>query len=45
MLEIFTKDSRGNDYPRGGCEVTVELESRMGEMISAQVTDYNDGIT
>ena len=43
MLEIITKDSRGNDYPRGGCEVTVELDSRMGEMISAQVTDYNDG--
>ena len=42
MLEIVTKDSKGNEYPRGGCEVTVELESRMGEMIAAQVMDYND---
>ena len=43
MLEIVTKDSKGNEYPRGGCEVTVELKSRMGEMIAAQVMDYNDG--
>ena len=43
MLEIITKDSKGNDYPRGRCEVTVELKSRMGEIISTQVMDYNDG--
>ena len=43
MLEIITKHSKGNDYPRGGCEVTVQLDSRTGEMISTQVTDYNDG--
>ena len=43
MLELITKDCKGNYYPRGGCEVTVQLESRVGETISANVTDYNDG--
>ena len=43
MLELITKDCKGNYYPRGGCEVTVQLESRVGEMISANVTDYNNG--
>jgi len=42
MLEIITKDSNGDYYPRGGCEVEV-LESKTGEMITAQVTDCNDG--
>ena len=43
MIELVTKDSKGNYYPRGGCEVTVQLESSVGETISAEVTDYNDG--
>ena len=43
MLELITKDCKGKYYPRGGCEVTVQLESSLGEMISADVTDYNDG--
>ena len=43
MIELVTKDSKGNYYPRGGCEVTVQLESSVGEMINTEVTDYNDG--
>ena len=43
MLELIAKDCKGNYYPRGGCEVTVQLESSVGEMITAEVTDYNDG--
>ena len=40
MLELIAKDCKGNYYPRGGCEVTVELESSVGEMITAEVTDH-----
>ena len=43
MLELITSDWNGNYHPRGGCEVTVHLESSVGEMISAEVTDSNDG--
>ena len=45
MLEIVTKDSKGEYYPKGGCDITAELESRTGETIPAtvQVTDNNDG--
>ena len=43
MLELATKDSKDNYYPRGGCKVTVQFQSSMEEMITAQVTDYNDG--
>ena len=43
MLELVTKDSKGNYYPRGGCEVTVQFQSSMEEMITAQVIDYDDG--
>ena len=43
MLELIANDYKGNYYPRGGCEVTVQLESSVGETISAEVTDYNDG--
>ena len=43
MLELIAKDCKGNYYPRGGCEVTVELESSVGEVITAEVTDYDDG--
>ena len=43
MLELTAKDCTGNYYPKGGCEVTVQLESSVGEMITAEVTDYNDG--
>ena len=43
MIELIANDSNGNYYPRGGCEVTVQLESSVGEMINAEVTDYNDG--
>ena len=43
MLELITKDSKGNYYPRGGCEVTVQFKSSMEEMITAQVIDYSDG--
>jgi len=42
VLEIVTKDSEGDYYPRGGCEVEV-LESKTGETITAKVTDYDDG--
>ena len=43
MLEFITKDSKGNYYPRGGCEVTVQFQSSMEEMITAQVIDHDDG--
>ena len=43
ILGLIANDCKGNYYPRGGCEVTVQLESSVGEMISAEVTDYNDG--
>ena len=43
MLELIAKDSKGNYYPRGGCEVTVQFQSSMEEMINAQVIDYGDG--
>ena len=43
MLELIAKDCKGNDYPRGGCEVTAELAPMIGEMISAEVMDNNDG--
>ena len=43
MLELIANDYKGNYYPRGGCEVTVHLESSVGETISTKVTDYDDG--
>ena len=43
MLEVITKDSRGDYYPRGGCDFTVFVEARPGEKKTAQVTDKNDG--
>ena len=43
LIEIITKDCKGNDYPRGGCEVTAELAPMIGEMINAEVMDNNDG--
>ena len=45
LLEIVTKDSKGNYYPRGGCEITVELDprTRSRETISVQTVDINDG--
>ena len=43
MLELISKDCQGNYYPRGGCKVTVQFQSSMEEMITAQVTDYDDG--
>ena len=43
MLEVIASDWNGNYYPRGGCEVTVQLESSVGETISAEVIDSNDG--
>ena len=43
MLELIAKDCKGNYYPKGGCEVTVQLESSVGEKITAEVADYNDG--
>ena len=34
MLEVITKDSKGDYYPKGGCDVTVELlDSRTGKTI------------
>ena len=43
ILELIAKDSKGNYYPRGGCEVTIQFQSSMEETITAQVIDYNDG--
>ena len=43
LVEIITKDCKGNYYLRGGCEVTVQVESSVGEMINAEVTDNDDG--
>ena len=43
VLEFIAKDSKGNYYPRGGCEITVQFTSSVGEMINAEVIDYNDG--
>ena len=43
MLELDAKDNKGNDFPKGGCKVTVELKSRAGEMITTQVIDCNNG--
>ena len=43
LIEIITKDCKGNYYPRGGCEVTAQLKPMIGEMISAEVMDNNDG--
>ena len=43
MLELITKDSTGSYYPRGGCEVTVQIQSSIEEMITAQIIDYDDG--
>ena len=48
LLEIVTKDSKGNHYPRGGCEITVEWDpmtiARSRETISVQTANINDGI-
>ena len=43
LLELITKDSKGNYYPRGGCEVMVQIQSSMEETITAQVIDHDDG--
>ena len=45
LLEVVTKDGKGNYYPRGGCEVTVELDprTRSWETISVKTADINDG--
>ena len=43
MLEIITKDSKGDNYPRGGCEVAAVAEARTGERKTAQIVDNNDG--
>ena len=44
ILEIITKDSQGNYYPRGGCKITTEVvETGTGEGYTACVADNNDG--
>ena len=43
MLELIARDCKGNYYPRGGCEVTLQLESSVGEMITTQIIDSNNG--
>ena len=43
MLELIAKDNTGKQYPRGGSIVTAQLESRLGEMITTQVIDHNNG--
>ena len=43
-LEIITKDSKGNYYPRGGCEVTTKaVETKTANEITAKTTDNSDG--
>ena len=42
-LEIITKDSRGGNYPKGGCEVNAIVEAETGEKITAEIVDNTDG--
>ena len=44
ILEIITKDSKGNYYPRGGCKIVADVvEASTGEAFTAHVADNNDG--
>ena len=43
MLEIITKDSKGNYYHRGGCKFSVKSESITNKTVSVQTADNNDG--
>ena len=43
MLEIITKDSKGNYYHRGGCKLSVKSESITNKTVSVQTADNNDG--
>jgi len=42
-LKIISKDNNGRKCPIGGCQVSVQLESSIGEVTTAQVHDNSDG--
>ena len=42
-LLILSKDGKGQNYPRGGSKVVVELKSFTGGITVGKITDNNDG--
>ena len=42
-LHILSKDGKGQNYPRGGSKVVIELKSSTGEITIGKITDNNDG--
>ena len=42
-LDVLSKDGKGQNYPRGGSKVVVELKSSTGGITVGKITDNNDG--
>ena len=42
-LHIMSKDGKGQNYPRGGSKLVVELQSSTGGITVGKITDNNDG--
>ena len=42
-IHILSKDGKGQNYPRGGSKVVVELQSSIGGITVGKIFDNNDG--